>query len=188
MKMKKFLVLLMFIGAVASLAQATTTIQPMISSLNGAPITPVSVITVYPSDTINFDIYLVTDEGAKLLTLDTVLSVAGPGDLSWDSVTWVYNEGMNLLTQITPLKSVNVDTASFGAGMSAGILVDHFLMHCTGLGDVTISVVNSAMQGGTFWFSGAPYTGGWGNAIVHQIPEPATIALLCLGGLLLRKK
>jgi len=56
--------------------------------------------------------------------------------------------------------------------------------HCEGPGDVVISglyvfVTNSNNE------EVVPTINGM---IIHQIPEPATIALLCLGGLLLRKK
>jgi hypothetical protein len=56
-----------------------------------------------------------------------------------------------------------------------GQLIDNITFHCEGLGDVTMGLFD-------------------GNAnlldtqVVHQVPEPATIALLGLGAMMLRRK
>jgi hypothetical protein len=57
-----------------------------------------------------------------------------------------------------------------------GVLVDNILFHCEGFGTVTLTLLSN------------DFAQVFDTQIIHQIPEPATIALLCLGGLLLRKK
>jgi len=66
-----------------------------------------------------------------------------------------------------------------GGKTVTGVQIDQALFHCEGAGDVQVDLVWSA-DFVTFEVVD--------SVIIHQIPEPATIALLCLGGLLLRKK
>ncbi len=56
-----------------------------------------------------------------------------------------------------------------------GLLVDNIIFHCEGLGDATIKL-----------FDSEPYL--LDSLVIQQTPEPATIALLGLGALLLRRK
>jgi hypothetical protein len=58
-----------------------------------------------------------------------------------------------------------------------GKVVDLIDFHCEGPGVVTVSLLNPDNLAVAY-----------DTQIINQIPEPATIALLCLGGLLIRKK
>ena len=60
-----------------------------------------------------------------------------------------------------------------------GVFFDDIVFHCEGPGDVVIQLI--------FTPDGATLT-LCDQVIIHQIPEPATIMLLSLGGLLLRKR
>jgi len=53
-----------------------------------------------------------------------------------------------------------------------------FDLHCAGPGDVLIEL----------WDDRAGYDAPVDTLIIHQVPEPATLAILGLGGLLLRRK
>jgi len=142
-----FLVLALVSSASAAM------IKPVISSLNGVPISPVSEITIKPSDTINFDIVLDPigfPTGRKLMAMDALLSVEaqGPGTLDMSQPTWAYTE-MNLITPIVVGKQYEVVSIAFN-GMAAGIVVDHLLLHYDARGNVIISVGPSFGQGGSF--------------------------------------
>ena len=190
--MKKLLVLLTVL-AMSSVASAAM-IVPMIVSLDGEMIEPTDYIEITASQEVDFDIMLIDDTGMLLMSLDALVSIQGLGTMSAsiETLTWPYNEGFNNWVWDVQGKQGAVATGSFMAGMGAGVLVDHFLLHCDvddPENDVIITVSNDLRWGGTLLIDGmTPYPGGWGSATVHQVPEPMTIALLGLGGLFLRRR
>ena len=76
--------------------------------------------------------------------------------------------------------------------MGAGILIDHFLLHCDQgfpANDVIVSLSPAVGWGGTLYVDGVtPYDGAWGSILIHNIPEPGTIVLLGAAGLLLLRR
>jgi hypothetical protein len=66
----------------------------------------------------------------------------------------------------------------YTVGGGPGIFVDGIEFHCEGAGDAVISLITTDFTTYTVH----------DTLTIHQIPEPATIVLLSLGGLLLRKK
>ena len=185
--MRKLLVLFA-VMAMTSVASAQL-IDLQIASLNGEPIDPVKEITIEPSDIIDMDIVIMD---TTLLTIDTIVRVNGMASLLLDAgslaeITWV-GDDEGFRGPPTPLGAdLALGTGNFN-GMS-GLVIDHILLHCDDEpGVVTVSLVPNTMFGGTFNPDGSPYTGAWGSVTVHQVPEPMTIALLGLGGLVLLRR
>jgi hypothetical protein len=69
-----------------------------------------------------------------------------------------------------------VDTIAPNPPALNGKLVDGIDFHCEGLGIMVVTLLNSDTL--------AVYD----TQIIYEIPEPTTIALLCLGGLMLRRR
>jgi hypothetical protein len=65
-----------------------------------------------------------------------------------------------------------------------GKLVDEIDFHCEAMGDVTLTLVGIYDPG----TGEAPTLTVMDTQIIHQIPEPMTLALLGLGGLFLRRR
>jgi len=84
------------------------------------------------------------------------------------------------------------------SGLGTATLFDHIAIHCTGDGDVTVTVaaateacpygmpiVNSLETG---WANEADDSASGGMLTIYQVPEPMTMALLGLGGLALIRR
>lgn len=189
--MKKLLVLLIVL-ATASLSQADL-IGLQISSLNGVAIDPVGEITIGYSDIVNLDIVYFNGT-ASILSLDADVVVSGPGSLDTSAgaiAELTFPGGDPSFTKVTVLQdsvSYNTSTANFGGYAAGSIIVDHILVHCDDIGDVFVDLRPSTLNGGTLDVTGSPYQGEWGGVIIHQIPEPMTVALLGLGGLALLRR
>jgi hypothetical protein len=93
--------------------------------------------------------------------------LAGAGDLS--QVNRYTEGGWGFGYEVTDAQATSVNP---------GGTAFELMFHCAAQGDVTISLYNS--QG--------DYITPDDRITVHQIPEPATIALLGFGGLLLRRR
>jgi hypothetical protein len=200
--MKKLLAILI-VAAVTSMASAVVSGGPMLS-VNGA--TDIEEITLAPSDTFILDIHL-DPTGPIGGTMGIVLSnaqgamdyadmVINPKYVStylpdfgfimetpWD-FAWKVLAG----TDPTP-QEIIFDGGNFSApNVGPTWLVDGIVFHCTEPTDVIIDLVvmgagldmgaNGIVQPGTIL----------DRIVVHQIPEPMTVALLGLGGLFLRRK
>jgi len=191
--MKKVLVLLTVL-AVASVASAVTTVDLVITSLNGAPIDPVTEITITESDWIAFDVVMTATElNEQWIALDVIVSVDGAGTLDVSEYTRppVWDFGFHREPrEIIPGKSYEFAEAEFN-GVPAGVALDHILLHCDQgepANDVYVTI-----GPGTFWWDtqilpdyGLPDE--WNGIVVHNVPEPVTVVLVGLGGLLLVRR
>ena len=171
--MKKLLIMFLVLG-MASLAQAAVLELSIDGSKDGAGNT--TEITIDICTTITIDVYCNTAAPAG----DTffLAIVAGTGDGEWDgpSVIYAVMGNAGTLTEYTSdlwEGKTNVYDPETPPGVGKWCELD---FHCTDKGDVTIYLTD--------------HTGYVAEdaILVHQIPEPITIALLGLGGLFLRRR
>ncbi len=78
--------------------------------------------------------------------------------------------------QLTDLSFIVLVDGAVPAAPLGGLLVDNIIFHCDGLGDVTLSL----MRDDFMWV--------YDTQVIQQIPEPMTLLLLGLGGLILARK
>jgi hypothetical protein len=187
--MKKLLALVLVLAISASANAGIVDLQISGFGAAGAmtPINPVSQYTIAPSQYVWIDIIYSDQGGSDLFSLDSYLQVSGPGTISftentypagaWD-MTW---PGSGAFTDAGG-PYVTVTAGLTAAGVANGIAVDHILLHCEGPGDVTVVPVLSDAHGGSYDFEFSTPSVGAGVTI-HQIPEPFTMALMGLGGL-----
>ena len=192
--MKKFLVLSLVL-AVASMANAGV----LQISVNGNQDPVDSEIWLNPSDELILDIwtlgninYFETHNWA--LVVDTTYgSISGglavfatPG--TTNSVEGLTDDNAGVLPE-PPLAGIWGQLAHIPANFQpipdGTTLIDQILFHCEGPGDAVVQLY--AIQ------SGQPFGGTAGGTlldevIIHQTPEPMTVALLGLGGLFLRRR
>jgi hypothetical protein len=190
--MKKFLVLLMVLG-MASQASALLRI-----SVNGNPYPEDSQYTLMPSETLSLDIWTTTaitpgaGEGYWALVataLDAHISggvvipalpTAEPGVVIYDDAVGV-GEIVGLGTQNGVWGGIGL--TGLGTYAIGATVYDEILFHCERLsGDVVINLYR--LDSPTWSVIEPPED----SVIIHQIPEPMTMALLGLGGLFLRRR
>jgi hypothetical protein len=198
--MKKVFVLLLVL-AMTSLASASM-LDLVITSWGPGPdpvtqpIDPTKNIVLHPSEWINMDIFYVPEAPGvpPLQQLSVEISVNGPGTLDLSDLTepdgaWdaMFSEGV---TEIDPGKvyTLRYNLGFFGQGVADGIAIDHILFHCDGIGDVTITIRDYVKAGAGSQDAGGNITDFGAPVVIDQVPEPMTVALLGLGGLLLRRR
>lgn len=187
--MKKLLILMMVVS-MASLASATLQI-----SVDGNPEPVDSEIIVAPSDIITLDIW--TDTGLQpFQSADWALVV----DYNYGTITGgIANEipgGFNSIggaapdvengvLPMEPLAGIwgNLANLAFNPVEAGTVLIDGIKFHCEGPGDALVSLYAIT--------SGVEFPGDavlMDSVLIHQVPEPMTMALLGLGGLFLRRR
>jgi hypothetical protein len=205
--MKKLIVLL-FVLALVNVANAGY-VDLQISSVGPSetgtlPIPPVSQITIDPSMWVDVDVVYYPQGDNTIWSLSKEMVITGPAEASIGGavstpgapllITWKPTWNPDL-SQITILLNGNplLDTVANDLGSVApGVVLDHFLIHCTGPQDVTVALVEnpSTKAGGSYELdvdqNPQPLAGG--NGIVIHQPEPMTLTLLGLGSLFLARR
>jgi hypothetical protein len=187
--MKKFVVLLLILG-MASLASAWT----MKISVDGCVDPEDTTITLAPSDTALIDIHVCDNENWPSGGKAAHLALSGTAGITWD----IESEDYYAWEQTTVSDSTETYAAPIaeylGVPISQTLLItvvdssdpftdplgkvlDGLIFHCDGEGDVTLILLD---------FDTAATLD---TQVIHQvIPEPMTVLLLGLGGLLLRRR
>jgi len=177
--MKKVITLVLVLSMV-SMASAALQI-----SVNGDPEPIDSEITIAPSDFLVLDIHGTTQAAETVYWMIVVEAAEGTvaggtpmaGGLSSMFAQYMLDNYFLGYAGRPGASAVGGTIADLGA--LDGLLVDLIDFHCEGEGDAIVQLYTSAD------------TVSWGvedQVIIHQIPEPATMALLGIGGLLLRRK
>jgi len=175
--MKKLLMLVLVLG-MASLASAGLAI-----SVDGQD--PGDMITLEPSDHITLDITAFDGEKGKPVWL----SIDGPGIMDATGADNLIQEDLGMpdfgifIIDLGPAvghgQTILIDVLIPGSTINTlpnGKIVDLIDFHCLGPIDVLVTVQNGD--------TGAVMD----SLIIRQIPEPASMLLLGLGGLFLRRK
>ena len=176
--MRKFIVI-MAVLAMASFAQAGLQLGISYDGEYGTYIDPVdSEIVLMPSETIWIGLYNDTAETNAALAM--LVGIKLPATGSWSGGNVAYGAP-------NPAQGSNVyygpyygwDLWAFMPGTSMDIYpvgpLAGYEFHCDGEGDVVIDLLDP----------GFVVTD---SIIIHQIPEPMTMALLGIGGLFLRRR
>ena len=184
--MKKALLFALYIACIANAA-------PYLTINESAA--PGEIALTGPSDELSFGCDI--DDGLIGGTIDFVLSnEQGSLDSSgvtlnpdystvgymypWD-FSWVVNDG-------TTPQYVSITGGNFNmSNNNIFWLMRDLIFHCEGPDDVTISMY-AGVGGIDYIENDIPQGTLLGSVLIHQIPEPMTIALLSLGGLFLRRR
>jgi hypothetical protein len=205
--MKKLLALLLVLG-IASMAQAGFVI-----SVNGIIDPPETEIVLRPSETAIIDIHGL-DQDPHPSTLAFFLLLKGPGHINGssfipnpapapggyfdpgygqegdlggyqDAEAFAADVGLSVPDLLAAFGGVqdmsfgNVASSSPAPPPLVGLLVDGIEFHCADEGEVILELWTAGTAGPEVLLD---------TQVIHQIPEPITLTLLGLGGLLLRRR
>ena len=184
--MKKLLTLLLVLGF-ATTANAVT----LQISVNG-DIDPIdSEIILCPGDTLILDIHSpsgyasAADATYFALVVDGAYGSITGGVILEASPDWSALYGQSAVADFFPCLNPGEDgpwgefSGPPGTTAGPGMWADEFLFECLGEGDAVVRLIGTTDFGTCNVFD---------TVTIHQVPEPASMLLLGLGGLLLRRR
>ena len=181
--MKRFLIIILVLG-LTSIATATNTGKLLQLSVNGQ-VAP-DEITMFPSDYITLDIMVADGHSTDAIEID--LEIIGPGSITVpadprDMLSDCFEDWSLIILDVTDKGIGTIAAVSFG--QCSGVIVDHIEFHFDDVGDVIVKITLD----GVCNIDGSPITEAqMGSIIISMVPEPASMLLLGLGGLLLRRR
>ena len=205
--MKK-LIALLFVLALVNVANAGY-VDLQISSVGPSdtgtqPITPVKEIQIEPSMWVDIDVVYYPNAGETIWSIAKELVITGQAE--WSIGGAVSTPGAPLLLTWKPGWQPDLSYVSMlGNGnplvntlandlhtVAPGVVLDHFLLHCTGPTDVTVVMVENTIGNpdgsGELNANDEPqYLASGPGIVIHQ-PEPMTLTLLGLGSLFLARR
>jgi hypothetical protein len=179
--MKKVLVLMLVLG-IASVANAG-----LVISVGGVVDPPETQVNLTPSEEVIIDIHGI----APSPMMGGFMAVQGPATLDMSNMNMVYAGDLSFAADLMDVDPdiyaaiegilgpcsdiLYYEFFDSGGLQPLGLCLDNMILHCEGLGDVTLTLTD-------------PDVVPLDTQIIHQIPEPASMLLLGLGGLLLRRR
>ena len=213
--MKKLLILMLVFG-LASLANATVidVVTVGVGSLGHAgteedPLEESEIIEIKiilnadPDPTWYYGGGYPAYDGWWLSSMDIALAVSGSATLSEKgtglATKMKHNTNFGLWTEPEPAVVGNAISQLSGAALGDGIqgqadLVWNLVIHCDGDGDIIVDLSHNIAGDYSEYANsaGAPWItmveADLGDLTIHQVPEPATIALLGLGSMFLMRR
>ena len=189
--MKKLIVLVMVFGlATAANATLVDAVNAAFEfSLGGLPQPDeVTIICDEPSGQIVLDLKLLDGHTTGGFQFDYRLSNAQAELLATNVVlSDAFDQGLSVMS--SSAQNYEFGGAQvFNADLAGPItMMDQLVLHCLEATDVILTIVSTAtsvIDGTTYYDTGVTVH----TLTIHQVPEPATLALLGLGGLLLRRR
>lgn len=138
-------------------------------------------ISLIPSVTVEL---LLWYTGEPIISFDVEVYATGPGTI-WSGIIIPVVPAYDVLIPSPyggDIELIGTSDEPFPTGISNPLAAIYF--RCDGPGEVTLDMYNIVTVDPS-WTEITPVCNGM---VIHQIPEPATMILLCLGGLLLRTK
>jgi hypothetical protein len=166
--MKTLLIFFLSLAAVGSAGLKIT--------VNGIVDPPDSTITIFPSDWLVIGVADDGQTGPGSLAMGIYM---GPGCLDASRIVTSSGVMAGMVDNSAKAEELNIQNPFISMEIQtsqAGMLCNEVDFHCEGKGDVTLALVD--------------YETGevLDIQVIHQVPEPMTLSILCLSGLFLKRR
>ena len=150
---------------------------------------------ILPSDTASLSI---VGSGSEAYAFDAYIVIQGPATVTGGNLDYTYGlsayglytdddtyvpwmQGIYNDNTIQQVADITFADTTVPVTPLSGTLLDSLILHCDGLGTVTLSLV-------TMNDDGSAVATVWGTETFIITPEPMTLGLLGIGGLFLRRR